>query len=66
MSSTMQSEKDPLATFGWCSVQVARLLKREPQLTHEEYLSIENCLLVVQLALASSRLASKTRAPRHA
>lgn len=66
MSSTMQNEKDALATFGWCSVQVAWLLKQGPHLTQEEYLSIENCLLIVQLALASSRLASKTRAPRHA
>lgn len=62
----MQNESDTLATFGQCSVQVDRLLKQGPHLTQEEYLSIENCLLVVQLALASSRLASKKRVPRHA
>jgi hypothetical protein len=62
----MQNDKDALASFGQCSVQVARLLKESLPLTQGEYLSIENALLVMQLALASSRLAAKKRAPRHA
>ena len=49
MSSTMQNESDTFATFGQCSVQVARVLKQGPHLTQEEYLSIENCLLATNL-----------------
>lgn len=64
----MASHKQTLTSFGQYSVELAQFLKDRHPLTAEaeEYLSIENHLLVVQLALALSKQTSlKTRSQQH-
>jgi hypothetical protein len=59
----MQSRKDTLGLFGQHSVRLAQLLKEGACFSPEEHLFIENNLLVVQLALAVSKMSASRHTP---
>lgn len=59
MSNARQTRRDTLQQYGRLSVQLAALLKEGSALSEEDRLSIENSLLIVQLALALPKQNSK-------
>jgi hypothetical protein len=60
----MQELTDALGSFGESSVRLARLLKDGAAITPEQYLNIENNILIIQLALAvaKKKTSSQSRA----
>jgi hypothetical protein len=61
----MATQREKLARFGRCSIEIAQFLKNGGSLSAEELLFIENNLLVVQLALAQQQISSKKPSQRH-
>ena len=58
----MPAKKDILTLYGQYSIKVADLLREGLQLEHDEQISLENHVLIVQLAILQAKHGARKKA----